>query len=162
MSRARHEAQMNSFAAEFRAEGDGRFDLLLDDPDSYYSLADQFENDLDLAANRVPMSHFLFFSDGNLVGMSRLRRRLIPVLLLDGGHIGYEVRRSERRKGFATEILRQSLLEARKLGIEKAVLTAAADNIASLRTIENAGGTFDKETISPRTGEGMRRYWVPT
>lgn len=162
MSRAMHEDDLLDFAAEFRAEGDDRFDLLLDEPDEYFSLAERFENDLDLADDRVPMSHFLFFWDGRLVGASRLRRRLIPVLLLDGGHIGYEVRKSERRRGFATEILWRSLGEAQKLGIEQALLTAAVDNLPSLRTIENAGGVFDQETISPRTGERMRRYWAPT
>jgi predicted acetyltransferase len=162
MSRAKHERELLEFAAEFRAEGDDRFAQLLDGPDEYFSLAERFEKDLDLADDRVPMSHFLFFSGGRLVGASRLRRRLIPVLLLDGGHIGYEVRKSERQKGFAAEILRRSLEEAKKIGIERALLTAAIDNIPSLRTIENAGGVFDQETVSPRTGERLRRYWVPT
>lgn len=162
MSRAKHEHEILAFAAEFRAEGDDRFGLLLDNPDKYFSLAEQFENGRDLPDDRVPMSHFLFFADGRLVGASRLRRRLIPVLLLDGGHIGYEVRESERRRGFGTEILSRSLVEAERIGIERVLLTAAADNIPSLKTIENAGGIFDQETISPQTGERMRRYWVPT
>jgi predicted acetyltransferase len=67
-----------------------------------------------------------------------------------------------RRRGYATEILRRTLLEARTIGISKALLTAARTNIPSLRVIESAGGLFDGETLSPRTGETMRRYWIET
>jgi predicted acetyltransferase len=162
MSRSLHEKDLLDFAADFRDEGDERFDLLLDDPDAYFALAKCFENDRDLADDRVPMSHFLFFSGERLVGMSRLRRRLIPVLMLDGGHIGFEVRRSDRGKGYATEILKRTLAEARDLGIPRALLTAVTTNISSLRVIEKSGGEFDQETISPRTGERMRRFWVRT
>ena len=162
LSREKHERDYVQFAEEFREEGDDRFDLLLNDANEYFALAERFEKGLDLPEDRVPQSYFLFYSDETLVGASRLRRRLIPVLMLDGGNIGYEVRRSQRRKGFATEILRQSLIEARKIGIQEAVLTAAADNVPSLRTIENANGVFDGETVSPRTGETMRRYRVAT
>ena len=162
MSRSLHEKHLVDFAADFRDEGDERFDLLLDDPDAYFVLVDRFENDRDLADDRVLMSHFLFFSGERLVGMSRLRRRLIPVLMLDGGHIGFEVRRSDRGKGYATKILERTLVEARDLGIPRALLTAATTNISSLRVIEKAGGEFDQETISPRTGERMRRFWVRT
>lgn len=162
MSRATHERALLEFASEFREEGDPRFDLLLENPDEYFALAETFERGLDLPEDRVPMSHYLFFANSRLVGMSRLRRRLIPVLCLDGGHIGYEVRKSERRKGFATAILRRSLTEARRIGIEEALLTAAADNIASIRAIEGAGGLFDGHTVSPRTGLRMSRYRVPT
>jgi predicted acetyltransferase len=162
MVRASHEAVMLDFAREFRAEGDDRFDLLLDEPDEYFELAARFEDDRDLPEDRVPMSHFLFFADDHLVGMSRLRRRLLPVLELDGGHIGYEVRRSERQKGYGAEILRQSLIEASRLQIAKALLTTAITNVPSTRLIEGAGGVFDGLTVSPRTGDTMRRYWVPT
>ena len=54
------------------------------------------------------------------------------------------------------------LEEARRIGIPKALLTVATTNHPSLRVVEKNGGVFDRETISPRSGETMRRYWIDT
>lgn len=151
---------MLEFAEEFRGEGDDRLDALLDETEAFFELADRFERDLDLPEDRVPMTHYLLFRDGRLVAMSRLRRRLIPVLLLDGGNIGYEVRRSERRRGYASEILRRTLDEARGIGLERVLLTTEVSNLGSIRVIENAGGVPDSDSISSRTGEHMCRFWI--
>jgi len=155
-----HERPLLDLAEEFRDEGDDRFDGLLDDPDSYFDLADRFENDRDLPPDRVPMTQYLLFDGDRLVGGSRLRRRLIPVLLLDGGNIGYEVRRTDRRRGYATEILRRTLEEARRLGLDRVLLTTEVSNIGSTRVIERAGAIPDEDSISPRTGNQMRRFWI--
>jgi predicted acetyltransferase len=154
------ERDMLEFAREFRREGDDRFDLLLDDTDGFFELANLFEHDLDLPENRVPMTYFLLFRGTRLVAMSRLRRKLVPVLLLDGGNIGYEVRGSERRRGYASEILRRTLDEARAIDLERALLTTEVSNLGSIRVIENAGGVRDTDSISEVTGESMRRYWI--
>ena len=165
LDRAVHEARFLEFAEEFRDLGEGgfeRLDLLFSDPDRYFDLVHRFEHDRDLPDKWVPMSHLLFFESDRLVGGSRLRRRLSAVLHLDGGHIGYEVRPSARRRGYATEILRQTLGKARREGIPKALLTVATTNHPCLRVIEKNGGVFERETLSPRTGETMRRYWIDT
>jgi predicted acetyltransferase len=155
-----HEGAMIEFAEEFRAEGDNRFDQLLDQTEAFFEVADRFERDLDLPENRVPMTCFLLFKDDRLVAMSRLRRRLIPVLLLDGGNIGYEVRSSVRRRGYGSEILRRTLDEARGIGLERALLTTEDSNRGSIRVIENAGGVRDTDSLSGVTGQSMRRYWI--
>jgi predicted acetyltransferase len=155
-----HEQPLLDLAEEFRDEGDDRFDGLLADPDSYFDLANRFENDRDLPPDRVPMTQYLLFDGDRLVGGSRLRRRLIPVLLLDGGNIGYEVRRSARRRGYATEILRRTLEKARKLGLDRVLLTTEVSNVGSNRVIERAGGVRDEDSISPRTGDRMKRFWI--
>ncbi|MBC8340142.1 MAG: GNAT family N-acetyltransferase [Proteobacteria bacterium] len=108
------------------------------------------------------MSRFLFFDGDRLVGQSNLRRRLSPALHLDGGHIGYLVRPALRHRGYATEILRQTLEEARGIGITHALLTVGTTNFPSLRVVEKNGGVVDRETISPRSGQTMRRYWIET
>ncbi len=154
------EQDMLEFAQAFRIEGDERFNQLLDDPNAFFELADRFERDRGLPENRVPMTHFLLFKADRLVAMSRLRRRLIPVLLLDGGNIGYEVCASERRRGYAGEILRRTLAEARVVGLDRALLTAEPSNLGSIRTIENAGGRRDTDSVSETTGRLMRRYWI--
>ena len=165
LDRAVHEARFLEFAEEIRAAGeDGldRMDLLFSRPDDYYDLTDRFEHDRSLPGGLVPMSRFLFFDGDRLVGQSNLRRRLSPALHLDGGHIGYVVRPALRHRGYATEILRQTLEEARGIGITHALLTVGTTNFPSLRVVEKNGGVFDRETISPRSGQAMRRYWIDT
>ncbi|HEY7926376.1 MAG TPA: GNAT family N-acetyltransferase [Candidatus Dormibacteraeota bacterium] len=73
-----------------------------------------------------------------------------------GGHIGYGVRRSARRRGHATAMLRGVLPKAFALGIHPALVTCRTDNLASRRVIEHNGGVLEDE----RRGE--LRYWVPT
>ena len=165
MDRSIHEARFLELAAEFRDLGEGgleRLDMLFADPEGYFDLVDRFEHDRDLPDGLVPMSRLLFFDGDLLVGQSNLRRRLSPYLHLDGGHIGYLVRPSLRGRGYATEILRQTLEEAHQIGIAKALLTVATTNLPSLRVVEKNGGLFERETVSPGSGETMRRYWIDT
>jgi len=77
----------------------------------------------------------------------------------DRGYIGYGVRPSARRRGLATWALGEMLAEARTaLGIDRALLVCAPDNIASARTIERCGGVF--EGIRANRFGFVRRYWV--
>ena len=165
LDRSVHEAAYLDFAAEFRDRSEGGFDrleMLFSDADEYFGLVERFEHNEDLPNGWVNMSHFIFFAGSQLVGTSRLRHRLSAVLELDGGHIGYHVRPSLRGLGYATEILRQTLKEAGRMGIPKALLTVATTNAPSIRVVVKNGGAFDKEVRSLRTGETMRRYWVHT
>lgn len=93
----------------------------------------------------------------DVIGFVALRHSIdTPALRKTGGHIGYSVRPSRRRRGHAKRALGLALAEARELGIEQALLTCDDDNIGSARTIESCGGVFEDVV------EGMRRYWVPT
>jgi predicted acetyltransferase len=90
------------------------------------------------------------------LGRLSIRHALTPALLELGGHIGYMVRPSARRKGYATQMLTQSLPIAAGLGIDPALVTCDNDNDASRKVIQAAGGEFDDER------HGKLRYWVPT
>jgi predicted acetyltransferase len=83
-----------------------------------------------------------------------------PRLIEVGGHIGYGIRPSERGKWYATEMLRLWLLEAKKLWLEKVLITCHDDNIASAKVIENNGGAFERYAY--RDEKKYRRYWVNT
>jgi len=155
-----HRDAMRELAEEFRREGDPRFDPLLDDDAAYFESVARFERGVDLGPDRVPMSHFVLFAGERLVGASRLRHRLNPFLERDGGNIGYEIRASERGRGYGRAILALTLDAARALGLERVLLTAAFDNAASLRVIEANGGVADGDAISPRTGVRMLRFWI--
>jgi predicted acetyltransferase len=165
LNRSIHETEYLEFAAEFRDQDEGGFDrleMLFSDTDEYFGLVERFEHDEELPNHWVNMSHFVFFAGPQLVGTSRFRHRLSAVLELDGGHIGYHVCPSLRGRGYATEILRQTLKEAGLMGIPKALLTVATPNAPSIRVVEKNGGLFDREVRSPRSGEIMRRYWLDT
>jgi predicted acetyltransferase len=83
-------------------------------------------------------------SDNKIVGIVNLRHYLND-FYKDLGHIGYSVRPSERKKGYATEILRQILDYAREQGLSEVYITCKKDNEASRKTIIKNGG------ISSRT-----------
>lgn len=109
----------------------------------------------------VPSSTFLAVhaQTGKLLGMIDIRHRLNDHLLHTGGHIGYSVRKSERQKGYAKEMLRQALQICREeLKLTRCLITCSSDNIASSRTIEANGGRL--ENIVEENRRLCKRYWI--
>ena len=147
-------------AREFMDAGDDRMKLALEDPDAFFAHIERFEAGVDLPPDRVRQTQFWLFRGDRMIGASRLRYRLIPFLEREGGHIGYEIRPSERRKGFGSEILRLTLREAKGAGIRRVLLTTDPDNLASIRVILNNGGRFEDTCLSPLSGEVLNRYWI--
>ena len=97
--------------------------------------------------------------DNRIVGVIDLRHHLgNPVLREWGGHFGYIVRPSERRKGYAKEMVRQNLIKCKELGLHKVMITCNRNNIASERTILANGGVFEKEVLVD--GDYTKRFWV--
>ena len=108
----------------------------------------------------VPQTVFwMIDSDGDAIGMVRVRHYLNDKLRIHGGHIGYFVRRDKRGKGVAKEALRLALFELKKLGEKRALLTVDNDNTASIKVIEANGGQLEDIRIDPDTGNQYRRYW---
>ncbi len=102
---------------------------------------------------------WLLDEDKNIIaGTSNIRHQLKGHLLTRGGHIGYGVRPSYRKQGYATKILELSLLEAKKLGIDKALVTCDKENIASKKTILNNGGVLREERVVE--GEAILSFWI--
>jgi len=108
----------------------------------------------------VPATFLLAEAEGRVVGRVSIRHELNAFLAEFGGHIGYAVRPTFRRRGYATDILRQSLHVAQRLGIERALVTCGVDNVGSAKVIEKCGGVF--EGVAPgRDGiAARRRYWI--
>ena len=95
---------------------------------------------------------------GELIGMIDIRHRLNEGLLKFGGHIGYSVRPSRRRQGYAVEMLRLGLEECRKLGIDRVLVTCDKTNIGSAKTIQHNGGVLENEIETP--DRITQRYWI--
>jgi predicted acetyltransferase len=74
------------------------------------------------------------------------------------GHIGYGIRPSARRRGLASAALGRLLEEARAVGLDRALLVCAVDNLASAKTIERCGGVL--ESIRESRFGRVRRYWI--
>lgn len=153
-------ADLVAYSQEFVEAGEPQVVLPDGDPSALLASIERFEAALDLPENRVRMSWFWLLRGDRIVASSRLRYDLIPVLLLDGGNIGYEVRPSERRRGLGRELLRLTLDEARRSGLSRTLLTTEPKNAGSIAVITANGGVFEDTSISPRTGETMNRYWI--
>lgn len=115
----------------------------------------------------VPSEVFLAVrqSDNFVVGIIDFRHPLSEFLFNFGGNIGYSVRPAERRKGYATEMLRQVLQICRELGESKVLVTCDKENEASRRTIEKNGGVLENEVTdtSGLSQSGViQRYWITT
>lgn len=102
---------------------------------------------------------FCLDTDRNIfVGAVNIRHYLNDALLLNGGHIGDGVRPSERRKGYATEMIRLALQECKKLGLDKVLMVCDKDNIGSARSIQKNGGALENEVLVDGVLE--QRYWI--
>lgn len=111
--------------------------------------------------NHVPDSTFfcLDLDRQIFVGAVNIRHYLNESLLLGGGHIGAGIRPSERRKGYATAMIKLALEECKKLGIEKVLMTCDKDNIGSAKSIMKNGGVLENTFINQK-GIEIERYWI--
>lgn len=112
----------------------------------------------------VPSTTLWWVEGDAYLGRIAVRHRLTPWLLDVGGHIGYDVRPTARRRGHATAMLRAAMPLTRALGIDPVLITCDEDNVGSRRVIEANGGAL--EDVRPVAGSpstpAKRRYWVPT
>ncbi len=113
-----------------------------------------------VAPGMVPATGFCLVSGERVVGRASLRHRLNEALLLWGGHIGYAIRPSERRKGYGTAALRLTLIEARPLGLRQVLVTCDSDNVGSQRIIERNGRVLENEVVVPELPKPKLRYWI--
>ena len=108
----------------------------------------------------VSSTTYWLVDDSEIVGVSNLRHELTEALMLHGGHIGYGVRPSAQGRGYGKELLKKTLAEALKLGIERAVITCDKDNIASSRVIVANGGVLDSEYPLKGHKGIIQRYFI--
>jgi predicted acetyltransferase len=109
--------------------------------------------------DQVPSTSLFAFVGSNIVGRVSIRHALNPFLERAGGHIGYAVVPRFRRRGYATEILRQALIIAReRLVLDRVLLTCDDDNVGSIKTIERNGGVLENTVTEPDSPKPKRRY----
>ncbi|MEW9501006.1 GNAT family N-acetyltransferase [Jeotgalibacillus marinus] len=135
------------------------------DPSDFQEMLKLFTNEekgIGLRAGWVSSSTFLLIGeDERMIGAVHIRHKLTEDLLNSGGHIGYGIRPSERRKGFATKLLELALIEAKSLGISKVLVVCDEDNRASAKTISNNNGLQIEDFIE-EDGNVIQRFWIDT
>lgn len=128
--------------------------------DDYLKQLDDHRAGVNLPERFVPSTFLVAEVDGAIVGRTSIRHRLNEFLLAEGGHIGYGVLATCRRCGYATEILRQSLIIARSIGIDRVLVTCDDDNVGSIKTIEACGGQLENVVTTRTEQPPKRRYWI--
>jgi predicted acetyltransferase len=124
----------------------------------YLEILDDESKGINLKEGRVPATFLIAEHDGSLIGRTSIRHELNDFLFNFGGHIGYGVRPSYRRRGFATKILSRSLSYIHGLGVTKVLVTCDEDNVGSMKVIESQGGVL--ENTVEFEGIMRRRYWI--
>jgi predicted acetyltransferase len=124
----------------------------------YLEILENEATGTNLKEGRVPATFLIAESGGNLVGRTSIRHELNDFLFNFVGHIGYGIRPSYRRQGFATEVLRQSLAYLREIGVTEVLVTCLDNNEGSKRVIESQGGLLENKV--EYEGALWRRYWI--
>ncbi|MFJ1597955.1 GNAT family N-acetyltransferase [Streptomyces sp. NPDC088261] len=104
----------------------------------------------------VPSTTLWYVEGDTFLGRLAIRHRLNPFLRELGGHIGYAVRPTARRRGYATAMLTEALPVARRIGIGSVLVTCDTTNTASRKVIEAVGGVLEDQR-----GEKLR-FWIRT
>jgi predicted acetyltransferase len=149
---------------EFRAAGEpyhGKYqEPARNDMPSLLARWDAQSRAVDLEPGHAAVSFFwLVDAADRVVGSARLRHWISEQLFRCGGHIGYDIRPSARRRGYAKRLCAMMLNRARARGIVRALLTCDADNAASRRVIEANGGRLHSR-VRNRRGKDHLRFWV--
>lgn len=160
--------QYNEMMTEWQTSGtqiapwflDKPFDNL-EDFAKFIQMLDDCENaNLDKKYSSTT-SYFVTDENDKLIGAASLRHYLTAEGYKTWGHIGYGVRPSERRKGYATQILKMVLTEAKVKKIQRVLLGCHSTNVGSAKVIENCGGILENIVVDPGdVNETIRRYWI--
>ena len=140
------------------------FPLALEDFSAFVRELEEEAQGINLPPGVAPQqTYWLLREDeegATLLGEIRLRPALSEPFEQQNGHIGYNIRPSQRGRGHATLQLALVLQEARRYGLARVMLTIEGDNPASVRVIEKNGGWLDVRRGLHESGEELACYWI--
>ncbi len=163
---AQYSDEIASFREEFLQDGssmDGCYNLRgLKNPNDWIKYCDDCSKMETVPAHWVVSTQFIYVRecDDRIVGMIQIRHYFNEFLEKYGGHIGYCVRPSERKKGYAKQMLRDCLPYCRKIGLKKILVSCIDSNEASRKTIVSNGGTYESTVFYAKAGVNLERYWI--
>ena len=158
-----YESQAKEYIEEFikynsNINGTGGLDSYVDNYDKWLERLDKYRHGK--IEGRVPAETFMLIrkEDNKLIGMINIRLDLNEELLLHGGHIGYGIRPTERRKGYNSYQLYLALKFCQEKGLDRVLLTCDKDNLGSAKTIQNNYGVLENEIEEDDII--LQRYWI--
>ena len=163
---AEYAEQIKEYRQEFLDEGDSMDGCgplrRLEDPEEYIKVCAEYEDPEKVPSRLVPATQFFFVrkSDNKLVGMIQVRHCFNDFLEKYAGHIGYSVRPSERRKGYAKQMLKMALPYCREIGLDKVLIACIDGNIGSEKTILANGGVYESTVHEPDENVYLKRFWI--
>ena len=145
-----------------RYSGFSRLQEYKDNYEEWLERIDKYTKKEMIPEGRVPANVFFSIrkSDNKLVGVIDIRHELNDYLYNYGGHIGYTILPSERRKGYAYKQLKLGLDFCKSIGLKRVLITCLDYNIGSSKTIEKIGGILENIVEEKQKGETLKRYWI--
>ena len=133
-----------------------------EDPLTYISECRKYTSPETLPEGLVLATQFFYIrkSDNCLVGMLQVRHYFNDYLSKFGGHIGYSIKPDERRKGYATSMLKAILPYCKDLGLDKILITCIDGNIGSEKAILNNGGVYESTVYEQDRKRNLKRFWI--
>ncbi|NFN95750.1 GNAT family N-acetyltransferase [Clostridium botulinum] len=159
-----YKTEWESLISEFEENGEKLIPLAMKGHANTFEefLIEAYKNSkgIDLPDGIVPSDIYFLVDDNSkyLIGAIDIRHYLNEYLLKYGGNIGYGIRPSERKKGYATEMLYLALEECKTKGLSKVLITCFKSNVASANTIIKNGGILENEIAEG--GNVKQRYWI--
>lgn len=161
-----YEAQIRAFRQDFLdagslSEGSGSL-LRYERTEDWLAQVARYADPATVPPDRVPCTQYIYVRacDGKIVGMIQIRHYLNEMLEKYAGHIGYSVCPSERRRGYATQMLSAALDKCREMGLRRVMISCRPDNEASRRTILRNGGVYENTVWEPERDRALERYWI--
>ena len=152
---------------EFHAEGNEQsydIDRIDYDFDGFLQHIEARSRGVGMPDQAVPDSLFWLVEGDDFIGRVSIRHTLNDSLKEYGGHIGYYIRPTKRGMGYGTKALPLALVEAKKLGIPRVLVTCDDDNIPSQKIIQRAGGVLQDVIETPLNPDKKKvmRWWIDT
>lgn len=142
--------------------GVGGLNRYLEDYEGWLEKLEEDRN-RQITEERVPAETFFLIreNDNKIVGMINIRFALNKKLRKVGGHIGYSIRPTERRKGYNKINLYLGLLECQKHGIKRVMLSCNKENLGSAKTIQSFDAELEREFYDDETYHCQEQvYWI--